>query len=77
MNGLIRVTASGGKTIDSTSGFGVDASLGGQVFFELLPPVTGGAGDLTIDGATAVPSATLAALGQSIMSLDGSLASRV
>ena len=72
-NARLNIQSSGGITVDSTSGFGIDASLGGKVTIDQLPPVTGGAGDLTVDGATPVSSATLAAVGESIGNPDGSV----
>ncbi|MCH7905525.1 MAG: hypothetical protein IH944_13300, partial [Armatimonadetes bacterium] len=55
--GVVVISGTFDVTIDSTSGFGIDASRGGKVFFgNFVPPVTGGAGDLTVDGLNSAPS---------------------
>ena len=74
----ILFTTASGVSVDSVSGFGIDASGAGSVQFQdHTPPVTGGAGDLSVDAVSAVPSATLAAQGDAITSPDGSVITRV
>lgn len=62
-----RELVSGGVVGSSATGFGVDASRGGRVYFAGLPAVTGLAGaDLTADAVASFAVATLAASGDRV-----------